>query len=102
MYLTKYGSRVHLIVRGSRLRASGAMADRVLANPNITVHWNRQLVDVTGDDWLASLSLRDATGPETAEATETLSVRGLFYAIGHTPTPTSCKASSSSIPTATW
>jgi thioredoxin reductase (NADPH) len=68
-----------------QLRASGAMADRVLANPNITVHWNRQLVDVTGDDWLASLSLRDATGPETAEATETLSVRGLFYAIGHTP-----------------
>jgi len=90
VYLTKYGSRVHLIVRGSRLRASGAMADRVLANPNITVHWNRQLVDVTGDDWLEGLSLRDARGPETAapetaDAIETLSVRGLFYAIGHTP-----------------
>ena len=85
VYLTKYGSRVHLIVRGSRLRASGAMADRVLANPNITVHWNRQLVDVTGDDWLGSLSLRDAAGPETAGAIESLSVRGLFYAIGHTP-----------------
>ena len=85
VYLTKYGSRVHLIVRGSRLRASGAMADRVLANPNITVHWNRQLVDVTGDDWLSSLSLRDAAGPETAGAIESLSVRGLFYAIGHTP-----------------
>jgi len=85
VYLTKYGSRVHLIVRGSRLRASGAMADRVLANPNITVHWNRQLVDVSGDDWLDGLSLRDTTGPEAAEATETLSVRGLFYAIGHTP-----------------
>jgi thioredoxin reductase (NADPH) len=90
VYLTKYGSRVHLIVRGSRLRASGAMADRVLANPNITVHWNRQLVDVTGDDWLEGLSLREATAPETtspetADAVETLSVRGLFYAIGHTP-----------------
>jgi thioredoxin reductase (NADPH) len=90
VYLTKYGSRVHLIVRGSSLRASGAMADRVLANPNITVHWNRQLVDVTGDDWLEGLSLRDATGPETAApetagSIETLSVRGLFYAIGHTP-----------------
>ena len=90
VYLTKYGSRVHLIARGSRLRASGAMADRVLANPNITVHWNRQLVDVSGDDWLGGLSLRDATspettGPSTADAIETLSVRGLFYAIGHTP-----------------
>ena len=95
VYLTKYGSRVHLIARGSRLRASGAMADRVLANPNITVPWNRQLVDVSGDDWLGGLSLRDATAPETtspettgpatADAIETLSVRGLFYAIGHTP-----------------
>jgi len=90
VYLTKYGSRVHLIVRGSSLRASGAMADRVLANPNITVHWNRQLVDVTGDGWLEGLSLRDATGPETsapetAGPIETLGVRGLFYAIGHTP-----------------
>ena len=36
VYLTKYGSRVHLIVRSDQLRASKAMADRVLANPSIT------------------------------------------------------------------
>ena len=92
VYLTKYGSRVHLIVRSDRLRASAAMADRVLANPSIQVHWNREVVDVQGaadgggspdgeGPWLASLTLRD----RASGATEELPVRGLFYAIGHTP-----------------
>jgi len=81
VYLTKYGSQVHLIVRGERLRASGAMADRVQANPAITVHWNRRVVDVAGDDWLASLTLADTSNDQRQE----LPVRGLFYAIGHTP-----------------
>ncbi len=81
VYLTKYGSHVHLIVRSDRLRASAAMADRVLANPAITVHWNSELVDVSGDDWLKQLSLRQR---ETGVISR-LEIRGLFYAIGHTP-----------------
>ena len=81
VYLTKYGSHVHLIVRGDKLRASAAMADRVLANPAITVHWNRQIADAHGDDWLESISLRDSHG----DSIERLPVKGLFYAIGHTP-----------------
>ncbi len=81
VYLTKYGSHVHLIVRGDKLRASGAMADRVRANASITVHWNRQVADVSGDGWLRAITLQEpATG-----ATEELPVKGLFYAIGHTP-----------------
>ena len=80
MYLTKYGSRVHLIVRSDQLRASKAMADRVLANPAIQVHWNRQVRDCSGGDWLEAIELTDASG-----ASEQLPVRGLFYAIGHTP-----------------
>ena len=81
VYLTKYGSRVHLIVRTDKLRASKAMADRVLANPDITVHWNRQIRDCSGNDWLEAIELVDPAGG----AGEQLAVRGLFYAIGHTP-----------------
>ena len=81
VYLTKYGSHVHLLVRSDRLRASAAMADRVEANPQITVHWNTEVVDVEGTDWMHGLRLRNRdSGKE-----ETLSVRGMFYAIGHTP-----------------
>jgi thioredoxin reductase (NADPH) len=81
VYLTKYGSRVHLIVRGEQLRASKAMADRVLANPAITVHWNRQVANCSGNGWMEAITLRDSC----SGATEELAVRGLFYAIGHTP-----------------
>ena len=81
VYLTKYGSHVHLIVRSEKLRASAAMADRVMANPNITVHWNRQVADASGGEWLEAITLRDTT----TGITESLPVRGLFYAIGHTP-----------------
>jgi len=81
VYLTKYGSQVHLIVRSDKLRASAAMADRVLANPAITVHWNREVLAALGEDWLSAIRLRD----RTTGTTEDLAVRGLFYAIGHTP-----------------
>ena len=81
VYLTKYGSRVHLIVRTDKLRASKAMADRVLANPDITVHWNRQIRDCSGNTWMEAIELVDPAGG----ASEQLAVRGLFYAIGHTP-----------------
>ena len=81
VYLTKYGSHVHQIVRSEQLRASAAMADRVRANPSITVHWNSEVVDVNGNGWMEGLTLRDrATGDEAS-----LAAKGLFYAIGHTP-----------------
>jgi thioredoxin reductase (NADPH) len=82
VYLTKYGSHVHLLVRSEKMRASKAMQDRVLANPKITVHWHTEVQDVFGDaDGMKGVKLVDRKTGETSE----LHVRGLFYAIGHTP-----------------
>lgn len=82
VYLTKYGSHVHLLVRSDKMRASKAMQDRVLSNPKITVHWNTQPVDVIGEnDRMNGIKLRNTqTGEESI-----LPVKGLFYAIGHNP-----------------
>ncbi len=82
VYLTKYGSHVHLLVRTDTMRASKAMQDRVLRNPKITVHWNTQAVDVFGDDGhMKGIKIKNTeTGSEGS-----LEVKGLFYAIGHTP-----------------
>jgi len=82
IYLTKYGSHVHLLVRRAWMRASKAMQDRLLNNPKITVHWNTQAVDVFGEGGqLQGLKVKDTnTGEERA-----IAIRGLFYAIGHTP-----------------
>ena len=80
VYLTKYGSKVHLIVRSNKLKASAAMADRVLANPKITIHWNTSVKEAIGKDWLEKIRVNGANS-----INKEIKVKGLFYAIGHTP-----------------
>ena len=82
VYLTKYGSRVHLLVRRGELRASKAMQNRVLNNPKITVHWHTETVDVYGENNLMTgVRIRNT---QTGEESEIKS-DGLFFAIGHKP-----------------
>lgn len=81
VYLTKYGSIVHLLVRSDRMRASKAMQDRVLSNSKIKVHWHTEAVDVIGKEQMVGVQVRNnQTGEEN-----TIPARGLFYAIGHKP-----------------
>jgi thioredoxin reductase (NADPH) len=82
IYLTKYGSHVHLLVRRDSMRASKALQDRVLSNAKITVHWNTEVIDAFGSNGrMEGLKIRNhQTGEESQ-----LRVRGLFYAIGHAP-----------------
>ena len=44
-----FAAQVHLLVRGGKMRASGAMQDRVLSHPNVEVHFNVSVDDVVGD-----------------------------------------------------
>ncbi len=82
VYLTKYGDHVHLLVRREQMRASKAMQDRVLNNPRITVHWNTEPLDVFGENGrMTGVRVRDTKTGEERD----LQVKGLFYAIGHTP-----------------
>ncbi|MBD2359666.1 thioredoxin-disulfide reductase [Anabaena minutissima FACHB-250] len=81
IYLTKYGSKVNLLVRSDKMRASKAMQDRVLSNPKIQVHWNTEAVDIFGSSHMEGITVHNhKTGEETK-----LPAKGLFYAIGHTP-----------------
>jgi thioredoxin reductase (NADPH) len=82
IYLTKYGSHVHMLIRGETMRASKAMQDRVFKNPKITVHWNTEAIDVYGEDGRMT-GLKIYNNKEQAESE--LPAKGLFYAIGHTP-----------------
>ena len=82
VYLTKYGSHVHLLVRKGEMRASKAMQDRVLNNPKITVHWNTEVLDVFGEaNHMKGVHIKDSKTGEESE----LHVKGLFYAVGHSP-----------------
>lgn len=81
IYLTKYGSKVNILVRSDIMRASKAMQDRVLSNPKIEVHWHTEAVDVFGNSQMAGVKVRNN---QTGEERE-IHAKGLFYAIGHSP-----------------
>jgi thioredoxin reductase (NADPH) len=80
-FLTRFASEVVLIHRRDQLRGSKIMQQRVLADPHVSVRWNREVVDVLGDEVVDGLRLRDTvSGEESVEP-----VQGLFLAIGHRP-----------------
>lgn len=81
LFLTKFASKVTMLVRRDAFRGSKIMQDRALAHPKIEVRWNTEVAEVTGDMTVAGLRLRD-----TRDGTEsTLDVQGLFVAIGYKP-----------------
>jgi len=80
-YLTKFASKVYLIVRRDVLRASKIMQERVKTNPKIEILWNTEVTDVLGDDKITGVRLLNNKTNETYEK----KLGGLFMAIGHTP-----------------
>jgi thioredoxin reductase (NADPH) len=82
MYLTKFASKVVMLVRRDAMRASKTMQDRVVKNEKIEIHWNTTLVSVQGDGNLMNeVTVEDINTKEQ----KNIPAGGLFYAIGHTP-----------------
>ena len=83
MFLTKFASKVTVVHRRDKLRASKIMQDKALANPKIAFEWN-SVVDEVRDvakGEVTSVILRNRKTGVTKE----LRVEGVFVAIGHTP-----------------
>jgi thioredoxin reductase (NADPH) len=81
MFLTKFATKVHLIVRRDALRASRIMQERALNNEKIEIHWNSRVSELHGTDKLESVTLTSTVDNSTSP----LAVTGLFIAIGHKP-----------------
>jgi thioredoxin reductase (NADPH) len=83
LFLTRFASKVYLIHRRDKLRASKIMADRVEANPKIEPIWNtvvtKYLTDEKGE--VNAVLLRDLKTNKEQE----LPVACVFVAIGHDP-----------------
>ncbi len=82
-YLTKYASKVHMVHRRDKLRASMIMQERALSNEKIQMEWNTTLDEVLGGDkeGVTGVRLKSTTGGADRE----LPATGVFLAIGHTP-----------------
>lgn len=82
-FLTKYASKVKLVVRRDQLRASKIMQKRALENPKIELLWNQNVTDVldVSKGKVTGVELTHTkTGEKRREAAD-----GLFLAIGHQP-----------------
>lgn len=81
-FLTKYASKVYILVRKDHFRASVIMQRRIEKNPNIIVLFNTVALEAKGDGKLLNM-LRIKNTKSNVE--NDLEVNGLFYAIGHSP-----------------
>src|SRR5213082_2486446 len=83
LFLTRFASKVYLIHRRDKMRASKIMADRVVANKKIEPIWNTAVTQYIPDEKgeMQAVRLRNV---ETGEERE-LAVACVFVAIGHDP-----------------
>ena len=86
IFLTRFGSKVHLVHRRDELRASKIMQERVLQHEKIEAHWNRTITAIHGDK---AGGVKGVTLKSTKDgSTEEVAIDGLFIAIGHMPIST--------------
>ncbi len=80
-YLSKMCSKVHMLVRSEKMRASMVMQERVLNNDKIHVYWNAEVEKIEAEEKISAIVIRDKK-----ENTSThVPVSALFVAIGHKP-----------------
>ncbi|MEN3037789.1 MAG: thioredoxin-disulfide reductase [Candidatus Kryptonium sp.] len=83
LFLTRYASKVTVVHRRDKLRASKIMQDRALKNPKITFIWNSVVEEVydVNQKKVTGVRLRNVLTGETTD----YRCDGLFVAIGHQP-----------------
>jgi thioredoxin reductase (NADPH) len=83
LFLTRYASKVTVVHRRDKLRASKIMQDRAMKNPKITFIWNSVVEDVydISQKKVTGVRLRNVITGETMD----YKCDGLFVAIGHKP-----------------
>ncbi|HLI03648.1 MAG TPA: thioredoxin-disulfide reductase [Terracidiphilus sp.] len=83
LFLTRFASKVTLLHRSERFRASKIMLERVMAHPTIELRTNTVVEEVLGvhEKEVRGLRLRDVVTGVQSE----LPVQGLFLGIGHEP-----------------
>jgi thioredoxin reductase (NADPH) len=81
LFLTKFASKVSVVHRRDKLRASKIMQDRALAHEKITFLWDSAVDDILGETGVEGVRIKNLKTGEMQEFPST----GIFMAIGHQP-----------------
>src|SRR2546423_2162221 len=84
-FLTRYASKVNLVHRRDKLRASKIMQDKAFKNPKIEFIWNTGVDEILGEPAAGVTGVR-LRNLQTNEQ-RVLPSAGVFIAIGHKPNP---------------
>ncbi|MSO96171.1 MAG: thioredoxin-disulfide reductase [Thermoleophilia bacterium] len=80
-FISRFASKVYLVHRREKFRASSIMVDRARADEKIEFVLNKAVEEVLGDTKVTGVRLRDTVTGETSD----LDTDGFFVAIGHDP-----------------
>ena len=80
-HLTKFGSKVIVVHRRDKLRASRIMQKRLFENPKVEMIWDSVVEEALGEKALRAVRVRNLK----TNAEHSVAAGGLFYAIGHEP-----------------
>ena len=85
LYLSNIAAEVHLVHRRDALRSEKILQDKILEraeNGNVTIHWDRTLEEVVGDE-MGVTGMRIKSTKD--DSIEQIDLQGVFIAIGHKP-----------------
>ncbi|MBW2631303.1 MAG: thioredoxin-disulfide reductase [Deltaproteobacteria bacterium] len=82
IYLTKFASKVTIIHRRDRLRATAILQQRAFANEKITFAWDSTVEEILGEGGVTGVRIRNVKTPDRHEE---LPVDGVFIFVGLVP-----------------
>lgn len=80
-FLTKFATRVSVVHRRDKLRASKIMQDRAMHNEKISFIWNSVVEDILGTDVVTGARVKNVVTGKLSD----VPCAGVFVAIGHRP-----------------
>ncbi len=86
MFLTKYGKSVTIIAREPDFTCAKSIGDKVKAHPKITVKFNTELIELTGDVKPTAAKFKNnVTGEITEYKAKVGETFGVFVFVGYAP-----------------
>ena len=80
-HLLKFCSRLHMVHRRDRLRATKVMQDRVLKDEKAVMHWDSVVEEISGAKTVEALKLKNVKTGKT----ELIPLKGVFIFVGISP-----------------
>ncbi len=80
-HLLKFASRIHIIHRKDRLRATKIMQDKVLGDPKTVPHWDSVVEEIYGSNTVDGIKIKNLKTGESSQVT----CKGAFIFVGVQP-----------------